>query len=413
MADDTLSICLLGPSNIGKSQLLAAMVKAADEELYGYQANFRLRITPVDEKLRKAARDGTLPDLIQVGRQRTTDYDDRVADAVAGKLAGTDTSKVPSYEFTFSYRAAVEGQANSQEMTDSMTVYDAAGSHVFPRRGTPEAERSGDDEAAGRELNSRLSQSTGLVIVLPFYGLGAGHIRKGMDRIVRYLARTSDVALARPQDTWPPLQNIAIALHQYERLFMNCGAEAVELALRPEIARHAITHAVSGLEWFKKLCALDTDTGPFKICLLPTSAYGFLPGFGNPNIDPRSAGGNFSFREDYDDPDGSDPPEHEIHPFLAADPFIFAAKGAWKGNNYMIRARDVDAPSARTMPVTRELPAPETMQPASPDDTAYRPGASWEKLARAERYEEPDPAEAEARPLRRRVISFVEQLLNN
>ena len=353
MADDAIGICLLGPGTSGKSQLLAAMVRAVERGLYGYKASFRLKMAFVDEKQREAAANGTLPQLILLGRRDDSIYGARVTDAEKGELAGTSSDLLLTYEFDFSYRARVEGRSEPEDFTGGLKILDAAGGHIFPE-GAFDTEESGEGKvaAARRLLADQVFQSTGLVIVLPFHRLEQEHIQNAMMRLVAALAaagsRPSNGGSAREI----PLRHIVIALHQYERLFMNFGAEAAELAFDPEIARRVIERAVVGLEWFEPLRGLDrTSDGPFDIRFVPTSAYGFLPGFGNPNIDPRAVG-NFPFEKARPDEhafhsdreaagDAVPPGDLEFHPFLAADPFIFAATGI--GNEFMFGVNDLAA----------------------------------------------------------------------
>jgi hypothetical protein len=328
-------VCLLGPPASGKSQLLAAMVKAAEEGAYGYPSTFNLSIMPMDEKLREARDTGRMGREILNRRDKQTVYARGVADAEAGRLPGTVSTKVPSYDFDISFWAQPEGRKESEKVELSLTVCDAAGIHIFPRQRI-EAAEAGDQEAARDELISYIFESIGLVIVLPFHDLSKRYVADGMKRLIA--AVTHDDSPNRK------LMHIALALHQYERLFMNFGCEAATLAFDTEIVLQVVERAVGGQTWFEDLVKLDHKFGgPFKICILPTSAYGFLPDSGNPNVDPR-ADGNEPFV--LADEDGAGEIEYEFYPFLAADPFVFAATGI--PNEYMV-----------CMSELAEAPAPE------------------------------------------------------
>jgi hypothetical protein len=368
MTDEPCTICLLGPGTSGKSQLLAAMVNAVKHGQYGYWASFRLKMDFVNEKQREAAANGTLPQMILLGRRDDSIYGGRVTDAAKGELAGTASTRLESYEFTFSYRAKVQGDTQPfEDFTGSLKVIDAAGGHIFPEAAI-DAEESGEGEAARRGLAEQVFQSTGLVIVQPFHRLQHERNLEGMQRLVDALAAASAAASNGASARPLPLRHVVIALHQYERLFMNFGAEAAELAFDPEIARRVIERAVVGLEWFEPLRRLDrTSDGPFDIRFIPTSAYGFLPGFGNPNIDPRVVG-NDPFKKERWDPQADQPEseaaeqdapagDNEFHPFLAADPFVFAATGI--GNDYMFGMNDL---------VAQPEPEPSAPQAASSAD---------------------------------------------
>jgi hypothetical protein len=375
-------VCLLGPADSGKSQLLAAMVKAASEGAYGYKASFDLTITPMDEKLRDARSTGRMGREILDRRREQTDYAKRVFDALSGDLASTDPNKVPSYDFDISYRARRQGEAQPSRFELGLTVSDAAGGHIFPRHRIV-AEEAGEKEAARKELIDHIFESVGLVIVLPFHGVSQRHNARGMETLIAAIARAEPGDVTGTPWREPALKHIAIALHQYERLFMNFGPEAAELACHPEVARRVVERAVANELWFKKLVRLDRAYGgPYDIRILPTSAFGFLPGIGNPNVDP-TADGNMPFSDAPEDP--SEKPEHEFYPFLAADPFVFAATGI--ANEYMVgietlvgdsqpAAAGFDSPprAAETLDARPDSDA----EPEMDDDEAWpAPNPSW------------------------------------
>jgi hypothetical protein len=112
---------------------------------------------------------------------------------------------------------------------------------------------------------------------------------------------------------------VVIAFTHYERLFINLGQSAFEFACVPRVARDVMLRALNQSDWADSLNRLHKRG--VDIYFTVTSAYGFVKGYGNPNIDPHQMGDEMPFGRN-----GSAPSMTRFwRPFLSAEPFICAA----------------------------------------------------------------------------------------
>jgi hypothetical protein len=193
-----------------------------------------------------------------------------------------------------------------------------------------------------------------------------------MDTLVDAL--TPDDSQDAPE---PQLKRISIALNQYERLFTEFGSDAAQIAAVPDVARGVARSRLRDVPFMERMRDLDRAWGgPYDIKVIPTSAYGFLPDFGNPNINPDSAP-NTPFIA-YEASDGG--MEFEQHPFLAADPFVFAASGL--ENDFMIGIEEIyEPPSADDVRVIKPEPLP--LEPDLPLPPSPRKPSLFSRIERA------------------------------
>jgi hypothetical protein len=260
--------------------------------------------------------------MILTHRSRT-EYDRHVSEAVSQRLGATQRTAIRKYEFELSY-----GTDAARTRFD-FTVADAAGEHVFPEDTQADATEEQESRESRDAFIDYLVHSEGLVIVLPLYRIRRPRFDQLMDRLIDALT---------PDDTLPGeaprLRRVIIALSQYERLFVQFGNQAAEIASHPHVARQAAASRLRDVPWMRRLRELRRR---YHIKVIVTSAYGFLPDFGNPNLDPDAEPNlPFAIRVDPDNPANS---EYERHPFLAADPFIFAASGL--DNQFMLDIEEV------------------------------------------------------------------------
>jgi hypothetical protein len=314
-SSDGVGVCLIGPTTSGKSHLLLALMAGTKDRMHGFPESFELRVELTDRQVRSAASPSERMKMILTHRAGTA-YDDHVSDAVSQALDATQTSDIRKYEFELTY-----GNGATRTRFD-FTVADAAGEHIFP-------EGTQGDATTRESFIDYLVQSEGLVIVLPFYRIRRSRFDELMDRLIDALT---------PDDTLPGeaprLKRVIIALSQYERLFVQFGNQAAEIASHPHVARQAAASRLRDVAWMRRLRELRRR---YDIKVIVTSAYGFLPDFGNPNLDPDAEPNlPFAIRVDPDNPANS---EYERHPFLAADPFIFAASGL--DNQFMLDIEEV------------------------------------------------------------------------
>lgn len=326
---ERVRVCLIGPSESGKSHLLFALMEGTKNGAHGFPSSIALRVEPTEERQGPARSASEKMKLILTNRARTK-YHSQVSAALVQALTATTTDHIGKYEFDMSFRP--NGSESRRHL--NFMVADAAGGHIFPQglsSDAPSEEKEADsaDVQIRDEFIDYLIQSAGLVIVLPFHRIEDPRFYRAMDPIIEALT---------PDDTFggepPQLKRIVIALSQYERLFVQFGSDAAQIASHPDVARGVAGSRLRDVPWMVGLRELQKY---YDIRVIPTSAYGFLPDFGNPNLDPDSEP-NRPFIA-FQDPTENGNSEHERHPFLAADPFIFAASGL--ENQFMIDIEEI------------------------------------------------------------------------
>jgi hypothetical protein len=331
---DTVRVCLLGPTGSGKTHLLAALMDGIRSGAHGYPLSYGLSCEPSDDRLRKAGSHEDRFRMILMER-RLADERKLVSLASTGRLMATDKGVFASYQFHVGFREPGRFVNGAELNPVTFVVADAAGEHIFP-----EGESDGEFEHIQGQLIEYLSRSTAVVIVIPLYCIGSRRFASRMDTLIDAMTQQEGAAYGPP-----PLKRIAIALSQYERLFVRFGGDAAALAAHPNVVRGVVRSKLREAPWMLRLRNLDRRWGgPYEIRVVPTSAYGFLPDFGNPNID-AGADSNTPFLSSENPAQSTK--EYELHPFLHADPFIFAATGI--SNSYMVDMEGIFGPMAELL----------------------------------------------------------------
>lgn len=344
---EKVRVCLIGPKKGGKSHLLSALTEGTKSGAHGFPASWSLRVEPTDDSQRSASASDKMKFILK--NRKRTEYHQQASRAVTQTLEATPSEKIAQYDFDLICRR--NGSAVPERST--FVVADAAGEHVFPEGVSEftddESDVARQDQGRRDDFIDYLTQSDGLVIVLPLHRVQDVRFSKLMDTLVDAL--TPDDSQDAPE---PQLKRISIALNQYERLFTEFGSDAAQIAAVPDVARGVARSRLRDVPFMERMRDLDRAWGgPYDIKVIPTSAYGFLPDFGNPNINPDSAP-NTPFIA-YEASDGG--MEFEQHPFLAADPFVFAASGL--ENDFMIGIEEIyGPPSADDVRVIKPEPLP-------------------------------------------------------
>jgi hypothetical protein len=265
------TICLLGPVGSGKSSLLLSFVDCIEQLAHGYPLGRRIAVHDVEK-----------------------DVFDSGVDATTGFLGNGNEQFRQLRKQIFSKTIATEAVAPGES-----------------------AIREGDDTAAERDekevakLRAALGDADAIVFAIPLTTLEVAGWLSDLRRVIAEMARSSGTKPIR----------VVIAFTHYERLFVQLGQDAFTYACQPEVALRVIRREIIGSTWAEGLKKL-TERGT-SVHFTVTSAYGFVKGFGNPNIDPHKANEEAPFGRD-----GTAAGLTRFwRPFLTAEPFICAALG--------------------------------------------------------------------------------------
>jgi hypothetical protein len=335
-ADETFRIAYLGPSMGGKSMLLTSITDCTALELHGYPPALAPRIVRVDPEAREETRvpgQGGVDDLLERYKKIITRPRDVRAfisdvDHTRGGAGISATNVVQELFGRLTY------EQDDGTRTKLFHVFDSPGERFFERGHGGEVDEEVADEQK-REILRHLSQAEALVVAVAFSQLSNAAVSDGLNAILTFLA----------EERHGPMREkgfrVVIALTRYDALFLRFGSLAFAAASEPDVAAMAIGKALrpcrEAYEALRKLDISDPD-GCFDIRLAPTSAFGFLPRFGCPNIDP-------SVRDEPQVRRGLSPNlfldegrARTVFPFLTADPFIFAVTGI--ASDFFVRLPD-------------------------------------------------------------------------
>jgi hypothetical protein len=294
---ESMTICLIGPATSGKTSLLASMKEAVDDDVHGYPPDVKYAIAELPSQASSDSAFGPLKFRNGVLAQREKQFR-------SGGLASTLPDQ--TYKYRLNLKKLYERGSNGAEtLADiDLTVVDAAGELMFPDEDDTQLLGATD---VRNELIDLMEISDAVVLVLKICLPESPVWKRDFTDIVDAVCRADKRRLKR----------FAVAFNQYERLFVRFGGSAFQYATHPEIARYALQQACLRADWLKPLQRLRASG--VDVAFVPTSPYGFVKNFGNPNL-TMADGAMERF-------DHRSPTSPLWRPFCSADPFIFAATG--------------------------------------------------------------------------------------
>jgi hypothetical protein len=322
---DEIRIGLIGPTSAGKTSIFETFHESLDRGRHGFPraSNPHIRRTAEATPIEDLRPEEIIEQLLGQG-DHAPDADDG---ALRGEITGTLAEAVVTRHYSLSYYDIDEGK----QKTIQLAITDAAGRHSF-----------GVQENMFKEyrlkLYRELAKCHGFVVVVPFSGASdSSFIRQlqawltALDKIAADQAKANLLASSERR-------RLVIALTRYDVVLAEFGSDAFNLAADPSIATDIINRLVKtgnrGASYQSNIARFDKSAqGRFEIALVPTSSFGFVPGFGCANLDPdvtdavaldkiRSGNSPESFKLTF-----PNHPDQYRYPFLTADPFIFAATG--------------------------------------------------------------------------------------
>ena len=329
---DEIKIGLVGPKAAGKSSMFQTFHEALDRGRHGYPRAFdpQVRLTGEPTRIEGLTHAEYIERMInQPGIGEVRDEAER---ALLGHIATTDHADIVTRHYELSYH---EPGGRRERTVVRMAITDAAGEHSF-RRKTPDALMETVLKPIRAKLYAELATCVGFVVVVPF---SEAIDSVFIERLDQWLHTLSNIAADRHTDAaaMPP-RPVVVALTRYDALFTDFGSEAFRIAADPRVATDIVNRLVSntqhGATFRKNVAKYDvSEGGRFKIVFVPTSSFGFVPGFGCPNLDPNvnpevvqatmvAGESTSSFKVSIP----AHPNQH-LFPFLTADPFIYAATG--------------------------------------------------------------------------------------
>ncbi len=253
-----------------------------------------------------------------------------------------------------------------------MQIVDAAGELS--------AAESGDDAASAKQVlekfDDQIRQAEAIVAVVPLIEFSNAGWADTLRNVLLNL-------IENPGDK---LQRFVVAFSQYERLFVRFGSTAFRLAVLPQVARMVTRSFLDRADWLGSLRKFEIANRGVDVRLTVTSAYGFVKGHGNPNIDPHRKG---EHRFGSDQARGHLVARNLWRPFLTADPFLYAALG--EDGQYTFSFKQLDEASVPVRPDPRSGRARQAAKPRTdvgispPPRGEPEPNKSpaiWERLGR-------------------------------
>ena len=369
-------ICLLGPSNGGKTTLLRTMGSCLAQEAYGYApgdiASFNLTEIleqEFNEGLHDAGR-RIIKRPAGGGRYASEESQFHAREAQIdhwGQEVSSRASDGPadyffSLEWTPGPLAALDSAQEAPEPV-LMQIVDAAGDLSTWSRPPPE-----DWAHQLDDLENRLRVMEAAIVVVPLDSHGtdlwAAHLCEVIDKLVRM---PSEQRL---------LKRVIVVFNKYEQLFARFGTDAVLVAIRPHAALYVVRREFQHRRWLQRLSQLARG-GDVDLRFTVASSLGFTRLFGTPNVDAdasKSASGPMRFRVKTGSA-GELAAEPLWRPFMTVDPFIFAATGLVNG--YMFTIQDLENAQALGDDVPQEEAAfddtwpEEPAPPAPPKPSAF------------------------------------------
>lgn len=352
-------VTLLGPPRSGKTVMLATVADAVRERGHGYPFEMNLELEAVEDGLADLSVAERISARLEKGYATKHERLKNRLKYYQHKEEGIDQTaldaKLDEYLFQLSFTQPFHRGSEMRQFV----ICDAAGEHIFPMSRLQEGEKYQATEIRN-EVAEQLSNSEGLVIVIPIGQLVDSRVQNLLSALVKDLKKAE----------WGG-KRIVIALNKYDLLFTGLAGDAWTFAADPLVAEQIIRQLVGAHQGLRRLAVYDQEQGgPFEIAFIPTSSFGFLPRFGCPNVSP-----DISRLNSHDDPDPEPFPSgdagpletwdghYNFHPFLTADPFIYAGTGL--ENPFIFRVCQVfNIPPLQRLPPEKDEIQPPGAQPS-------------------------------------------------
>jgi hypothetical protein len=287
------TICVIGPLSSGKSALLQTFVDCVEQGGHGYSERHNVRIQSI-AKDEFAGKGG----VSRMFGGQSGDYHDYRNNFFNKPVATEDTIE-------FFFRISIDAGSNNSVLT---RIVDSAGEDAVPvSYGTSERQQI---KTSIDKLKTELSQADAAIIVVELVDLGSATFQGPLKSLISELVAESD----NPK-------RIVVAFTQFERLFVNTGRDAFQIACQPAVTRNVILEALDQSTWKGDLRSFSKLPGR-SVYFTVVSSFGFAKGSGIPNFDPHWTGD--LAMELLGKPKNI--PTY-WRPFLTADPFVCAATG--------------------------------------------------------------------------------------
>jgi len=304
MADEPLTICLMGDTKFGKTSLIASLRGCVSQLAYGFEPSRHFEFRVLGQS------------LLSPQNFASGSYND-----IEGRLfgAGQGTAVERTFQYEFEIRLTRYSLHPAATEVCPIRIHDTGGAVWMSNVKEYVAENSIFLENFERYRDEVLPQATGLILVIPLFE--TWEVRNEVpwrDRMSELLeAVTTDPRFNR-------IRRIAVAMTHYERLFVNFGAAAARVASDPTVAKEVLKEAVGRMRKQQLAVQLLTRHNHGRqIFFMPVSAHGFVRGNGCPNFDPST---NLLLRRTLGEANESG--RRELwRPFCTADPFLFAGTG--------------------------------------------------------------------------------------
>jgi hypothetical protein len=365
---DKVTICLIGPSRGGKSSLLASWTECAVQGAHGYPKRLGISVREIDETEFAGAGGPAKPWILgAIGGEYS-----RLRRTFLSSDQWEATPTEDTYEYFFRVDRQVEANGGSGKSSSVLVqIVDAAGELS--------AGENGEDAASAKQVlekfDDQIRQAEAIVAVVPLIEFSNAGWTDTLRAVLLNL-------IENPGDK---LQRLVVVFSQYERLFVRFGSMAFRLAVLPQVARMVARSFLDRADWLANLRRFETG-GRVEVRLTVTSAYGFVKGHGNPNIDPHRSG---EHRFGFDHARGHLVARNLWRPFLTADPFLYAALG--EDSQYTFSFKQLDEASVPARPDPRSERARQAAKPRSDVGISPAPAGEpepnkstglWERLGR-------------------------------
>jgi len=303
MAQDPLTICLMGDTKFGKTSLIASLRGCVQQQAIGYKPDQLFEFSVVGQK--PLSKEYYAPGA----------YND-IENGLFGVGQGTAVDKTLTYDFVIKARP----DPSDPELTAyPIQVHDTGGAVWMSSVEKYVSQDSAVQDNFDSYREKILPRAAALILVVPLFESW----EVGSD--VPWRRRMNELLEAvMTQPEFNGIKRIAVALTQYERLFVDFGALASTVAVDRFVAREIVKEALGRMRSQDVASRLLTHkTRDRQIVFVPVSAHGFARGNGCPNFDP---GTNLLLRQRLGDPQETGR-RALWRPFCTADPFLFAATG--------------------------------------------------------------------------------------
>jgi hypothetical protein len=338
------TVCMLGPKRSGKTALLQTFIDCVENGGHGYNTDISIR--SIDKsRFNPETELGILPedkDYLELKSQFFTVHSRRQTDAIqdfffAVKVGNADTRVLQVIDAPGEYGVR-EGHGAQVELAEIPLYFD------------------------------KLRKSDAAVVVVPLVAdLRTAAFTGRLKGAISWLTGMSEAASVR---------RIIVAFTQYEKLFVHAGRDAFFVASQREPALEVVRRALSQGNWADGLETFEKSGG--SVYFAVTSSFGFVKGFGLPNIDPHAP---LALPNSIDEQlFWADQLKVDAYwrPFLTADPFICATYD--KPGHLTFTFGDVDPPAKETPQDGPPKPELTPFPPLKGDEEVVQPKRNRPRL---------------------------------